>query len=216
MTSRPTLVAALALLVPAALAAQSPELRARADAATLAIVAPLLEAAARDSLPLRALESKVLEGVAKGVPADRIGAVVSGLAQELGEARAALREQLPGVRLDDGEIVAVATAARQGVGYEVSRALWASRTGDASLEVPVTVLGELVRRGVPVDRAAEVMTLVVGTAVPLPVAAQIPGKVDGAVGAGATPGAALASALRALNIPNPPNRPTGRGRGRGG
>ena len=216
MRSRLALGVVLGLLVPHVAGAQSAELLSRADAETLARVTPLLQAAARDSLPLRALESKVLEGVTKGVPADRIGNVVSGLADEFRAARAALRDQLPDAALRDGEIVAVATAARQGVGVEVSRSLWASRAGDGSLEVPVTVLGELVRRGVPVARAAEVMAHVVGTSVPLPVAAQIPGKIDGAVGAGASPGTALASALRALNIPNPPNRPQGKGRRPGG
>ncbi|MDH3272825.1 MAG: hypothetical protein OEN56_15910 [Gemmatimonadota bacterium] len=215
MNPRAALVA-LALLAPAGLVAQSPELVSRVDSETLAVVAPLLEAAVRDSLPLRALESKVLEGVVKNVPAERIGAVVSGLADEFRAARSALRDHLPDAPLRDGEVVAVATAARQGVGFEVSRSLWASRADGVSLEVPVTVLGELVRRGVPVAQAAEVMTHVVGTSVPLPVAAQIPGKIDGAVGAGASPGSALASALRALNIPNPPNRPRGKGRRPGG
>ena len=216
MISRIALSGAMSVIFTSGLAGQSPELASRVDAETLAIVTPVVQAAARDSLPLGALESKVLEGVAKGVSAERIGAVLMGLADELREARSALRGLLPQQRLHDGEVVAVATAARHGVGFEVSRALWASRGDDVSLEVPVTVLGELVRRGVPVSRAAEVMTFIVETSVPLPVAAQIPGKVDGAVGSGAAPGTALAAALRALDIPNPPNRPRGRGRGPGG
>ena len=70
----------------------------------------------------------------------------------------------------------------------------------------MTVLSELVRRGIPVGEAAALMTHVVRTSVPLPLAAQIPGKFDGALGAGAPPAAALVEALRALNIPNPPGR----------
>jgi len=209
----------VAVLAPAALSAQGVDLASRVDAQTLAVVRPVLEAAARDSLPRLALESKVLEGAAKNVPPARIGQVVAQLAEDLRVARSRLREGLPGQPLLDGEVVAVATAARQGVGVEISRALWQARGDGASLEVAVTVLGELVRRGVPVDEAASLMTHVVRTSVPLPVTAQIPGKFDSAAGGGAPPGRALGEALRALNIPDPPGRgagPPGRGRGRGG
>ncbi len=209
------LLLGFALALPAQLAAQSAELRARVDAQTLALVSPLLENAVRDSLPVRALESKILEGVTKGVPAERIGGVVAQLANEFRSARSALREGLPSAAIHPGEIVAVATAARLGVGAEVSRELWTSRRGAVSLEVPITVLGELVRRGVPVTQAADVMAHIVSSSVPLPVAAQIPGKIDGAVGAGTSPGAALGEALRALHIPDPPGQAVGRGQGRG-
>ena len=207
---------AVAALVPVGLGAQQADLASRVDEATMAAVQPVLDAATRDSLPRHALESKVLEGAAKGVAAERIGQVVAQLARDLREARNQLRAALPGQGLTDGEIVAVATAARQGVGVEVSRALWQARDDGASLEVPVTVLGELVRRGVPVEEAAFLMTHVVRASVPIPVTAQIPGKFDSAAGGGAPPGAALGEALRALNIPDPPGRrggPPGRGRG---
>jgi hypothetical protein len=136
--------------------------------------------------------------------------VVSELADEFRTARTELRRRLPDQPLLDGEIAAAATAARHGIGFDVVQSLWVSRPDGGSLEVAVTVLGELVRRGVPVDDAANLMTHVVATSVPLPVAAQIPGKLDGAIGSAGSPAAALVQALRALNIPNPP------GRGRGG
>ncbi len=210
--------AALALVQALAVSAQVGDLAARAGPETLAAVQGILDEAAGDSLPVRALESKVLEGVAKNVPPERIGQVVARLAGELRAVRAALREALPDQPLLDGEVVAVATAARQGLDVETVRPLWVSRSeGEGgSLEVPLTVLGELVRRGVPVPDAVSLMTHVVATSVPLPVAAQIPGKFDGAVGSGASPAAALGQALRNLNIPDPPGRggnpPSGRGR----
>lgn len=206
-----TLVAALAL-APAPLRAQDVDLLGRVDPATLAVVRPILEEARRDSVPLRVLESKVLEGVAKNASPEQIGRVVSELAGELATTRSRLRAAVPAQPLTDGEVVAVTLVQRQGIGVEVVRSLWESRADDRSLEVPVTVLGELVRRGVPVAEAADLMRHVVRTSVPLPVAAQIPGKFDGAAGAGAPPGQALAEALRVLKIPDPP----GRGRGRGG
>jgi hypothetical protein len=207
--SAPTrIVAALLALaaLPAGAAGQGSDFDARLDPATRAAVQPTLVAAARDSLPVMALRSKVLEGIAKGVAPDRIGAVVTELASELRDARLALRRELPDRPIADGEVVAVALATRQGVAPEVVRALWASRPEAGSLEIPVTVLGELVRRGVPVADAAAVMAHVVRSAVPLQVAAQLPGKVDGALGAGVQPSAALGEALRALEIPAPPGR----------
>lgn len=191
---------------PPALRAQGADLPARVDPATLVIVQPILDAAARDSLPVEALESKILEGVAKNVAPDRIGRVVSELATEFRSTRSALREALPDQPLLGREVVASATALRQGVGIDRVRALWSSRPNGGSLEVPLTVLAELVRRGVPVPDAVSLMTHVVSTSVPLPLTAQIPGKFDGAVGAGASPAAALVEALRALNIPSPPGR----------
>ena len=198
------LVAFLVLAAPAA--AQGPGLASRVDAATLRAVQPALDAAARDSLPTAALESKVLEGVAKRVRPELIGTVVRDLAEEFRAARAMLRDGLPGRPIVDGEVVAAALAARQGVAPEVLRALLASNPGEGSMEIPVTVLTELVRRGVPVDEASSVMAHVVRSAVPMQIAAQIPGRVDGAVGAGSPPGAALGQALRTLNIPAPPGR----------
>ena len=194
------------LLLAGPVAAQGTGLASRVDAATLRAVQPVLEGAARDSLPVAALESKVLEGVAKRVRPDLIGTVVRDLAAEFRAARAMLRDGLPGRPIADGEVVAAALAARQGIAPEVLRALWASSPREGSMEIPVTVLTELVRRGVPVDEASMVMAHVVRTAVPMQIAAQIPGKVDGAVGAGSPPGAALSAALRTLNIPAPPGR----------
>lgn len=198
---------ALSSALPAALTAQAGDFDDRLDAATRVAVEPTLRAAARDSLPLGALRSKVLEGLAKGAAPDRIAAVVSDLAEELRGARAALRQHVPNAPVTDGEVVAVALASRQGVSPDVVRALWASRPDGGSLEIPVTVLSELVRRGVPVDDASAVMAHVVRSAVPLQVAAQLPVAVDGAIGAGAQPSAALGEALRALDIPGPPTPP---------
>lgn len=186
--------------------AQAPDLTARVDAATLEALQPIFEAARRDSLPVRALESKVLEGVAKGVDGARIRGVVAELAQELRRARAGLRASLPATALSDAEVVATATAARHGVGPDVVAALWEARPGRGSVEVPVTVLGELVRRGVPVDDAVPLMAHVVRSSVPLDVAMQIPGKLDVGLAAGSTPASALVGALRALGIPDPPGR----------
>lgn len=213
-TPRALVPLVVSLLVVSPVAGQGTPLSSRVDASTLREVQPVLEAASRDSLPVAALESKVLEGVAKGVRPEQIGAVVRDLAEELRGARLALREELPRRPIADGEIVAAAMARRQGVGPETLRALWASSPEGGSLEIPMTVLGELVRRGVPVDEAASAMAQVVRGGIPMHVAAQIPGRVDGAMQSGAPPGRALTEALRNLNVPEPPAPARGRGRGR--
>ena len=200
------LLAGMCVCFPHATKGQDPDFTSRLDAATRAAVQPSLDAAARDSLPMGALQSKVLEGLAKNVRSRQIGQVVTALADEFRSARSGLRRGLPSQALSDGEVVAAAMAARQGIGLDVLQALWESRPNESSLEVPVTVLSELVRRGVPVEEAAILMAHVVRMSVPLPLAAQIPGKFDGALGAGRPPAAALVEALRALNIPDPPGR----------
>ncbi len=200
------LLAGICVCIPRVTVAQDPDFASSLDAVTLAAVQPILDAATRDSLPMGALQSKVLEGLTKNVRSGQIGQVVAALADEFRSARSALRRGLPPLALGDGEVVAAAMAARQGIGFDVVRALLESRPNGGSLEVPVTVLSELVRRGIPVEEAATLMTHVVRTSVPLPLAAQIPGKFDGARGSGMPPAAALAQALRVLNIPNPPGR----------
>jgi hypothetical protein len=204
-TTLRALVAALLVVTP--VAGQGTGLSSRVDASTLREVGPVLEAAGRDSLPLAALESKVLEGVAKNVQPQQIGAVVRALAEELRGARLTLRDVLPSRPIADGEIVAAAMAMRQGIGAETLRALSMAGPEGGSLEIPMTVLGELVRRGVPTDDATNAMSQVMRAGVPMHVAAQIPGRVDGGMSSGAPPGRALADAMRNLNIPNPPGPP---------
>jgi hypothetical protein len=214
----PLLLGALLLgtLTPAA-RAQSPDFRSRIDEQTAAVVMPVLEEAARDSLPLHALESKVLEGITKRVPPERIGPVVAQMASEFRSVRAELRTRLPGVPFTDDEIVASARAVRENVPVERVAELWSARQGREPMAVSVTVLGELVRRGVPAAEAAQAMGHVVRAGVPVEVAAQIPGRVDGALGAAGNPGAALNEALRVLEIPAPRGRgPGGRGPPGGG
>jgi hypothetical protein len=193
--------------VPMGTSGQESGFASQLDEVTRAAVQSTLEEAAGDSLPIRTLQSKVLEGLAKNVPPARIGQVLAALARELREARAALRSELPGVTFDDGEIVAAAAALRQGIGRDAVLTLWEARPDQRSLEIPVTILSELVRRGIPVAEASVLVAHVVRTSVALQVAAQIPGKFDGALSAGAPPNGALAEALRVLDIPGPPDRP---------
>lgn len=202
-----------ALGLPGHAEAQELGLDARVSAEVMAAVAGTLEAARRDSLPIASLESKVLEGVAKGVSADRIGVAVSALAGELRTARAALRAALPDAALADGEVASTALAVRHGVPADRLVTLWEHRGERGSLEIPFAVTGELTRRGIEPGAAVEFMSHILESRTSLGVAAQIPARLDFYLPEEAAPRAALLAALRSLGIPDPPRpgRPGGPG-----
>jgi len=189
------------------LRAQAPSLESRVDARTLELVTPLLAAAERDALPVGALRAKVLEGAAKNRPPELIAQVVGQFADDLRATRDALRVVQAGAPVGGGELVAATLARQQGIPIEALAELWVARRGGQTLEIPVTVLSELVRRGVPVADAAALMGHILGSGVPLDRAALIPGRLDGATRPGVAPPEALERALRDLDIPAPPRTP---------
>lgn len=199
---------------PTAGAAQDATLQARLDAETIALVTPVLDAAVRDSLPVAALRAKILEGAAKNRPPQLIAQVVRRLSEDLRTTRSTLRARLPAAAIGGAELTAAALARQQGVPDDALVELWSGRPSGQSLEIPVTVLAELVRRGVPAAGASALMRHVMDAGVPLDRAAQIPGRFDGAARPGVGPPEALERALRELNIPGPPEGrgpPPGRG-----
>ncbi len=115
-----------------------------------------VQAAARDGLPTQPLIDKALEGEAKGVPGERIVAVVRALHEELGRARGLLREggraSPPGA-----EISAIAEALRRGVPEDALRNL-ARDDHSGPLGMESHVLADLLDRGVPVNGALAVLS----------------------------------------------------------
>lgn len=199
----------LTALLSGVAAAQEPSLAARLGAETFAQLQPVLAAARRDSLPVRALENKALEGAAKGYPASRIVPAVQQLARELRSSRALLRAAQDEAPLSAGEIVAAAETRRQGVAANVLTTLRANAPTDRDLEIPFAVLGELVQRGVPADYARDVIAQLLDSNVPAEQFVELPRRVDVALRVGAPPVQALGSALAGLGIPAVPPRPTG-------
>lgn len=199
----------LTLLSATSLAAQESAFESRLDATTVAALRPILAAAARDSIPVRALEAKALEGVAKRRPSAQIVTAVERLAAELRAARAALMSAAPGAVIPDGEIVAAAETMRRGVNGEEVATLKRAVPPETSLEIPFALLGELVQRGIPVDEARSVLEHLIRTRVPQDRMIEIPLRVDVALRVGALPVTALGSALQGLGIPAPPVPPVG-------
>ncbi len=205
-------VRTLALLLlaasPITLRAQQSVLETRLDPATYEALKPVLDQARRDSIPLRALEAKALEGVAKKRPGSQIVAVVQRLAAELREARGLLVTAAPGMRrATAGEVVAVAEALRRGVAPGEITTLRNTTPPDTPLEIPFAVLGELVQRGVPAEQARGVIEQFLASRVPQERLVEVPDRMDVALRVGAPPVAALGSALQGLGIPMRPITP---------
>jgi hypothetical protein len=200
------MLAALGVLHASAGLAQTGDLEARLGAETYRAIRPILAGAERDSLPVAALESKALEGAAKRRPPSQIAQVVTGLAHDLRVARSILREAAPGGALSGAEIVAAAEAARRGVPGEEIRALRAAVPPSTPLEIAFAVLGELVQRQVPVAEAREAIEIMLEDGVPRERMIEIPPRVDVALRVGATPGAALGSALHGIGVLRAPGQ----------
>ena len=101
-------------------------------------------------VPTGPLYAKALEGVAKGVPADRVVAALSAYAGQLQNAAS-----LIGPEHGTTAVVAGADALRRGVPAEALRSLAGRHRGD--LAVPLVVMGDLIEAGVPADGAYEVV-----------------------------------------------------------
>lgn len=150
MYRKTMILMAILAVIPAALSAQaaeaSSEAQARAQAATPeARLEAAMETAARAEIPVSLLESKILEGTAKGVPMDRVAAAVETRLQALLRARDALRNADLEVA-SEGELLVAAEALRAGVSESVL--IQITREAPASRRAVATaVLTDLVRLG---------------------------------------------------------------------
>ena len=149
----------VALAIAALLAAGRPalsqadaRLSARLDAATASRVQEAVNAAAADGLPTEPLVLKALEGASKGARAAQIITVVGRLRTQLAEARTAL-----GRGAEAEEIVAGSAALQAGVGAAALREMRGARAS-GSLTTALSVLTDLLARGVPVETATNVVT----------------------------------------------------------
>lgn len=147
---------ALAILLaalPGALSGQDARLerlRQAFPAAAASEIEAVLARAERAGVPTDPLIAKALEGAAKGVPGERVVAVLSSYADGLQRSQALL-----GPGHGEASIVAGADALRRGVPAQALKELAGSHGGD--LAVPLVVLGELMDAGVPVQHAYQVV-----------------------------------------------------------
>jgi hypothetical protein len=110
----------------------------------------------REGIPPQLIRRKAIEGIAKGVPPDRIIGALEGYSQRLREANGLLAAS--GMERRDGaSLVATAEAVRRGVSPEAIRTLAGDAVGrgNRGVAVPMLVLGDLTEAGVPTDQALE-------------------------------------------------------------
>lgn len=181
-------------------AAQSTSRLERAKAALSPAAAQALDravTAARDrGLPTDPLVDKALEGVAKGIPAERVVAVVQQLADQLGRAQALLGRAAAATPAD---VAAVADALRRGVPDAAVRDLRADAKAGEPVALAIHTLADLLDRGVPVDIAVDVIGAWRGRGAKPDELREIPAAVERLIREGALPaqaGAAVASAVR--------------------
>jgi translation initiation factor IF-2 len=124
-------ILALLALLPAALVAQSAE--ERIEAATVR--------ARSAGIPVSLIETKVQEGKAKGVPLERIAAVVEQRAAALVRV-----QQVLGKGAGEADLVAGADALNAGIGEAVLRSIGGAATREGR-PVAITALTELVAQG---------------------------------------------------------------------
>ncbi|HEY3012695.1 MAG TPA: hypothetical protein VGJ36_08120 [Gemmatimonadales bacterium] len=123
----------------------------RLDAETAAAVQAVIDSAVADGLPARPLVSKALEGSAKHAAATRIVGAVRLLSADLAVVRDAL-----GGETGEQTLIAGVGALRAGVAPGYLSRLREARP-EPEVAWPLTILADLVSRGVPVDTAAGVV-----------------------------------------------------------
>jgi hypothetical protein len=152
MTAR----AVLGIMVLAAVArpavAQDALLRARMDPDTYAAVRVIVDSAVKTGLPARPIEDKALEGTSAGATGPVIIAAIRAYTRQLGAASAVL-----GRDASIDELRAAVGVIDAGVpGRDLAR-IRASAEKDRSIATSLTVIGDIVVRGVPVPTATNIV-----------------------------------------------------------
>ncbi|MGQ0538749.1 MAG: hypothetical protein ACT4R6_07360 [Gemmatimonadaceae bacterium] len=177
----------------------------RLDSALAAALAPILDAARTDGLPLEPLYTKAQEGVLKRASRERIVGAVAASANRMRAARAELAPNPT-----EHEISAGAEALEAGVPGSVLRAIRVHRPrGTAAM--PLEVMTHLVWRGVRADYASDVITRVVAGGASSAQLIALDASVRADVESGVAPPVALSSRSRGLTLQL--QSPTGRSSG---
>jgi hypothetical protein len=152
-----TAAAMLCVTVPTSLRAQEDRatLPPSLSVATRNAIVALADSLTRDGLPGRSLYSKAAEGVLKGASEQQILVAARSVATRLRDARRTL-----GPSASTAELEATASALFAGVpAGELTRLAGLPRTGALSLAYSITVLADLVSKGVPAARATQSIEL---------------------------------------------------------
>lgn len=167
--------------------------------------------AARRGLPIDPIIQKAIEGSAKRVPAERVGAAMRFVVTQLDAAARGLRDGNAVLSADTVAIAAGAFALTAGLSGRDIATLARSGSAPAEVIVGLRVAGTLVALGVP---ASETVTLVTGTLQagrPAGELLALPGRVQAEVAKGVTPAQAASGLARAAAAQSRRGPPPGRG-----
>lgn len=144
----------LALLIASASAsAQEARLQARMDPDTYTSIRAIIDSARRAGLPTRPIEDKALEGASAGVPGAVIVSAIRSFTGQLGAVSKAL-----GRKATPDELRAGVGTVDAGVPTrDLVRLHAAVDPRDRSIATALTVLGDIVVRGVPVATASNLV-----------------------------------------------------------
>ena len=167
--------------------------------------------AARRGLPIDPIIQKAIEGSAKRIPAERVGAAMRVVVTQLDAAARGLRDGNAVLSADTVAIAAGAFALTAGLSGRDIATLARSGSAPADVIVGLRVAGTLVALGVP---AVETVTLVTGTLQagrPAGELLALPGRVQAEVAKGVTPAQAASGLARAAAAQSRRGPPPGRG-----
>jgi hypothetical protein len=141
----------LAAVVPAG--AQEARLQARMDAATYSAVHAIIDSAKKAGLPAGPIEDKALEGASAGAAGPVIVSTIRTFTSQLGAASKAL-----GKKATIDELRAGVSALNAGIPTrDLARIHSAADPKERSIATALTVLGDVVARGVPVANASNLV-----------------------------------------------------------
>jgi hypothetical protein len=185
--------AALLLVLPSVAQGQEERLRGRVDPQTYAALAPLLEHARAEGLPVEPLVEKALEGVTKGASGPRVVDAVRGLSARLERARSTL-----GLAATEAELSAAAAALYVGAPPELIARVGRARS-KAALDARLNALAYLLQRGVAPGPAEDLLVSLLRAGLVDRDLLLLQQRVDEEIRSGAAPlGAARAEARRLL------------------
>jgi hypothetical protein len=198
--------ASLALALPLCAQQTRAPLPERLQPATRTTIVRLADSLRSARLPDAPLYSKAAEGVLKGADDTRILTAVRSLARELGDAREALGDEA-----GDAEIVAGASALHAGVPAADLRRMRERRPrgSGTSLAVPLTVLADMITRGVPPNDAAASVNALLARRVDDAEFQALRVGIEHDISAGRSPGAAAQAWTRRVLRGAPPTAPRG-------
>jgi hypothetical protein len=180
-------LALLAAVRPAA--AQEARLQSRMDAATYQAVHLIIDSARKAGLPTRPIEDKALEGASSGAPGPTIVSATREFTVQLGTASAAL-----GKKAKTGELRAAVGAIDAGVpSRDLIRIRAAADPKDRSIATALTVIGDIVVRGVPVATASNLVISLLRAKVKDPALLEFDRAVRSDLAKGADPATAAAA-----------------------